>query len=64
MLLYQILFYSIHGKIYIYKKSNAKTINLKYQLQRGIMNLNCLTDHILYHIIKDISSISLKNMKQ
>ena len=29
-------------------KIHTKTINLKYQLQRRIINLNCLTDCILY----------------
>ena len=39
-------------------------MNLKYQVQRGIRNLNYLIDHILYQIFKTIMSISSKNMKQ
>ena len=31
-----------------YLKSHAKTINLKYQLQRGLINLNYLMNHSLY----------------
>ena len=53
MLLY--LTYDTHEKIW---KSYAKTINLKYQLQRGIKNLNDLVDHILYQIFKIMLSIS------
>ena len=45
MLLYQILAYTIHGKIL---KSYTKTIMLKCQLQRGIIILNDLMNHILY----------------
>ena len=37
MLLYQTLSFTIHGKI---QKSHTKTINLKYQLQTGMKNLN------------------------
>ena len=55
MLLYQILAYTIHEKIL---KSHAKTINLKYQLQRGMKTLDYLMDHILYQIFKYIWSIS------
>ena len=44
MLLYQILAYTIHGKI---QKSHTKKIKLKYQLQRGMINLNYLMHHIL-----------------
>ena len=53
MLLY--LTYDTHGKIW---KSYTKTINLKYQLQCGIKNLNDLVDHILYQILKIMLSIS------
>ena len=35
--------------------------NLKYQLQRGMINLNCLMDHILYQIFKTILIIFKKN---
>ena len=31
-------------------KSHTKTINLKYQLQHEMKNLNYLMDHILYQI--------------
>ena len=54
MLLYQILALAIHGKIH---KSHTNIINLKYQLQRGIINLNYLTHHILYQTFKIILSI-------
>ena len=37
MLLYQILALTMHEKIL---KSHTKAINLKYQLQRGMINLN------------------------
>ena len=37
-----------------YKKSHIRTMNLKYQLQHGIKNLNYLMDHILYQIFKII----------
>ena len=38
------------------KKLNChtKTINLKYQLQRGMKSLNYLMGHILYQIFKII----------
>ena len=36
------------------------TINLKYQHQRGMINLNCLMDHILYQIFKIVLRIFLK----
>ena len=55
MLLYQILAYTIHGKN---KKYHTKTINLKYQLRRGMENLSYLADHILYQIFKIILNIS------
>ena len=57
MLLFQILAHPIHGKVY---KNYIKTINLKYQLERGIINLNYLMDHIPYQIFKIILSISSK----
>ena len=43
-----------------YKKSHAKIINLKYQLQHGMNNLNYQMDHILYQIFKISLNISLK----
>ena len=35
-------------------------INLKHQLQHGMINLNYLMDHILYQIFKIVLSIFLK----
>ena len=40
----------MHGET---KKSFTKTINSKYQLLRGMTNLNYLPDHIMYHIKKN-----------
>ena len=37
MLLYQVLAYTIHGKIL---KNHTKTVSLKYQLQRGKCVIN------------------------
>ena len=48
MLLYQILASTIYEKIL---KSLTRTINLTYQLQNGIKNLNYLMDHVLYQIV-------------
>ena len=59
MLFYQILAYTIHGKIF--KKLYKKTINLKYQLQQGMENLNYLMCHILYQIFKTILNTSKNN---
>ena len=39
-------------------KSHTITINLKYQLQHGMKNLNLLMGHILYQIFKIIFNIS------
>ena len=61
MLLYQILAFTIRGKM---KQSHKKIINLKYQLQHEMKNLNYLIVHILYKIFKTILSISSKNMRQ
>ena len=44
MLLYQILAYTIDRKI---QKSHTKIINLKYQLQLGMINLNYSMDYVL-----------------
>ena len=44
VLLYQILVFIRHGKIY---KARKMTINSKYQLQHGMINLNYQMDHIL-----------------
>ena len=61
MLLCQTLVLMIHEKLL---KSHVKIINLKYQLQHGMKNLNYLMDDILYQIFKTILNISYKNMKQ
>ena len=55
--LFQTLACTIHRK---YKKSHMRTINLKYQLQHGMKNLNYVTDHILYQIFKIILNIFKK----
>ena len=54
ILLYQILAFTIHGKI---SKSHIRIINFKYQLQHGMKNLNYLMDHILNQIFKIILNI-------
>ena len=59
MLLYETLAYTIHRK-----KSNAKTKNLKYQLQREMRNLNYLMNHISHQIFKITLGISSKIMRQ
>ena len=51
----QILAYTIHGKI---QKRYTKTINLRHQLQYGMVNLNYLKDRILYQIFKNILIMS------
>ena len=38
-------------------KKSHKIINLKYQLRYEMKNLNCLIDHILYQIFKNILNI-------
>ena len=55
----QILVLTIHGKT---EKAHTKIINLKYQLQHGMMNLNFQMDHIMYQIFKIILSIFEKNI--
>ena len=61
MLLYQMFAYTTHGKI---EQSHRKTTNLKYQLQRGLSNLNYVMNCILYQIFKIILNISSKNIKK
>ena len=61
MLLHQILAYIIHGKIL---KSYIKIINLKYQLQRRMKNLNYFMGRILYQKLKTILSTSSKNIEK
>ena len=43
------------------QKAYTITINLKYLLQHGVMNLNYLMDHIQYQTFKIIFSIFLRN---
>ena len=50
MLLYQILAFTIHGKI---QKLHTKTISLKYLLQHEIINWNYLMDDVFYLIFHD-----------
>ena len=47
---------SIYG-IWKNIKSFRRTINLKFQLQREMKNLNYLMDHIVYQIFKIILNI-------
>ena len=61
MLPYLILAFTTHEKI---SKSHTKTMNLKYQLQHGMRNLNYLMDNIHHQIFKTILSILSKNMRQ
>ena len=46
------------------QKTHTVTISLKYQLQHGIINLNCLMNHILYQIFKIILNIFKKKHGQ
>ena len=55
--LYLILVFTIHGK-------HTTTINLKYQLQHGMMNLNYPIEHVLYQIFKTILSIFKKKNRE
>ena len=43
-------------------KAHTTTINLKYQLQHGMINLKYWTNHVLYEIFEIILIISLKYM--
>ena len=45
-------------------KTLIATINFRNPLQSGMINLNYLTNHILYQIFKIFLSISSKNMNQ
>ena len=45
-------------------KSHTKSINLNYQIQGGMINLNYLMDHILYEICNIISNISLRGIEK
>ena len=44
------------------QKSHIRTINLKYQLQHGMKNLNNLIDHILHQMFKIILNIYKKKV--
>ena len=57
MLLHQIIASNIDGKVL---KSHTKSINSKYQLLRGIKNLNYLMDYILYSIFNIIFEYIIK----
>ena len=46
------------------QKAHTTTINLKYQHQQGMVNLNFLMDRILYQIFKIILSLFKKNMEK
>ena len=61
ILRYQILIFTAHRKK---QKSNIRAIDLKYQLQHGVKNLNYLMDHILYQMFKIILNIYLKSMRK
>ena len=45
-------------------KPDTIIINLKYQLQNGMINLNYLMDHILYQIFRIILSILKKKQNE
>ena len=45
-------------------KPDTIIINLKYQLQNGMINLNYLMDHILYQIFRIILSILKKKKNE
>ena len=51
MFSYQILASTIHGKN---KKSRTKPTNLKHRPQHGMINFDCLMDHIMYQIFNII----------
>ena len=46
------------------QKAHTIIINLKYQLQYEMINLNYPMGHILYQIFKNYLSISLKSMEK
>ena len=49
-----------HGEILIL---HITKINLKFQLQLGMINLTCLMDHILFETFKTILSTLLKTIR-
>ena len=55
ILLYQILAFTIHGKIW---KSHIDIINLKYQLRHEMKSLSYMMGHILYQIFKITFNLS------
>ena len=60
MLLYQILAFTIYGKI---QKSHIRTLKLKFRLQHGMKNLNYLMYHNLHQIFKFILNLC-KNIEE
>ena len=60
ILLYQLVASNTHGKI----KIRTKAIYLKYQLQREMIHLKDLMNHILHQIFNNILSTSSGNRKQ
>ena len=63
MWLDQNLAFNMHGKIkntYNYKKQQQQQQKLKYRLQHGMKILNCLMNHILYHIFNINLTLSSK----
>ena len=61
MLFYQILTSTIIEKVL---KTSYKNNKFKISASNGIINLNYLTDDILYRIFKIILSTASKNMRQ
>ena len=61
MLPYQILAFTIHGKIFKKSYKNNKSERSGTTLYE---ELNCLMDHSLHQIFKNISSSSTENMRQ
>ena len=54
VLLYQILVFTIHGKML---ENPIRTINSRFHLQHGMKNWNYLIDHIQYQIFKAILNL-------
>ena len=47
-----------------YKKSHIRIINLRYQIQHDMKNLNYVMDDILYQVFKIIFNIYLKSIEK
>ena len=43
---------------YTWKKNRIRIINLKYQLQNRMKNLNYMTDHVMYQMLTIILNIT------